>query len=69
MLQPIETMFREKWAYNFKNLNFNILCKIAFWNRQKWLNKELMILSRRLGKDAVSKTVSENHKFHLEENF
>ena len=27
----------------FHNPNFNILCKIAFWNKQKWLNKELII--------------------------
>ena len=26
-----------------KNAIFNTLCKIAFWNKQKWLNNELII--------------------------
>ena len=29
----------------FQNHIFNILYKIAFWNKQKWLNKELIIWS------------------------
>ena len=26
-----------KMGLKFQNPNFNILCKIAFWNKQKWL--------------------------------
>ena len=30
----------------FQNPSFNILCKIALWNKQMWLSKELIIWSR-----------------------
>ena len=35
-----------KMGLKFQKPGFNILCKIAFWNKQKWLNKELIIWSR-----------------------
>ena len=28
-----------KMGLKFQNPVFNILCKIAFWNKQKWLKK------------------------------
>ena len=55
----------------FQNPSFNILCKIAFWNKQKWLNKELIIwdgLPRQ--KDSLfDGTPLKNDKFHLQESF
>ena len=37
-------------ALKFQNPNHNILCKIAFWSKQKWLNKELINEEGRPGK-------------------
>ena len=34
-----------KMGWKFQNPNFNNLCKIAFWNKQNWLNKELIVWS------------------------
>ena len=28
-----------KMSLKFQNFNFKMLCKKAFWNKQKWLNK------------------------------
>ena len=32
-----------KMDLKFQNLKFKTLCKIHFWNKQKWLNKEVII--------------------------
>ena len=54
----------------FQNPSFNILCKIAFWNKQKWLSKELIIWSGLpRWKDCLYQTALKNDKFHLQENF
>ena len=45
MLQPITTILK-KMGLKFQNLSFNILCKIAFCDKQKWQNKELIIWSK-----------------------
>ena len=38
----------------FQNPNFVILRKLAFWNKQKWLNKELITWSgKKAGKKAA----------------
>ena len=37
-----ENCILKKMSSKFKNPSFNILCEIAFWNKQKWLNKELI---------------------------
>ena len=50
MLQPMKTTFWEKWAENFKTLA-SALCKIAFWNKQKWTMR-----SRKLGSQLEGKT-------------
>ena len=54
----------------FQNPSF-ILFKIAFWNKQKWLNKELIIWSGlpRLKDNLFDGTALKNDKFHLQENF
>ena len=36
----------KKMGLKFQNLSFNILCKIAFCDKQKWQNKELIIWSK-----------------------
>ena len=33
-----------KMDFKFQNPNFNIVYKIAFWIKQKWVNKELIII-------------------------
>ena len=38
-----ENCILRKMGVKFKNSSFNILCKIAFWYKQNWLNKELII--------------------------
>ena len=53
-----ENCIPRKMSSKFQNPGFNILCKIAFWNKQKWLNKEL-----------IGGTAFKNDKFHLQENF
>ena len=40
-----ENCILRKMGLKFQNPSFNILCKIAFWNKQKWLSKELIIWS------------------------
>ena len=40
-----ENCILRKMVLKFQNHSFNILYKIAFWNNQKWLNKELIIWS------------------------
>ena len=40
-----ENYILRKKSLKFQNPSFNILCKIAFWNKQKCLNKELIIWS------------------------
>ena len=40
-----ENCILRKMGLKFQNPSFNILSKIAFWNKQKWLNKELIIWS------------------------
>ena len=52
-----ENCIPRKMSSKFQNPSFNILCKIAFWNKQKWLNKEL-----------IGGTALKNDKFHLQEN-
>ena len=37
-----ENWILKKMGLKFQNPNLNILRKIAFWNKQKWLNKELI---------------------------
>ena len=49
----------------FQNPNFKILCEIAFWDEQKWLNKELIIwsgLARKTG-SLFDGTSWKNDKF------
>ena len=41
-----ENWILRKMNLKFQNPSFNILCKIAFWNMQKMLNKKLIIWSR-----------------------
>ena len=41
-----ENCILRKMGLKFQNSSFNILCKIAFWDKQKWLNKELIIWSK-----------------------
>ena len=55
----------------FQNPSFNMLCRIAFWNKKKWLNKELIIWSEMpMKKGSVfGGTALKNDKFHLQENF
>ena len=53
MLQPTENCTLREMGLKFQNPSFNILCKIAFWNKQKWLNKELIIWSRLPSKKAA----------------
>ena len=33
-----ENCVMRKMGLKFQKASFNILCKIAFWNNQKWLN-------------------------------
>ena len=40
-----ENSILRNMVLKFPNPNFNILCKIAFWNKQKWLTKELILWS------------------------
>ena len=40
-----ENCILRKMALKFQDPNFNILCGITFWNKQKCLNKELIIWS------------------------
>ena len=40
-----ENCILRKMGLKFRNPSFHILRKIAFWNKQNWLNKELMIWS------------------------
>ena len=40
-----ENCILRKMSLKFQNPSFNILCKIAFWNKQNWLNKKLTIWS------------------------
>ena len=48
-----ENCILRKMGLKFQNPSFSMLCKIAFWNKQKWLNKELIIWSRLPGKKAA----------------
>ena len=34
-----ENCVLREMGLKFQNLTFNILCKIAIWNKQKWLNE------------------------------
>ena len=54
-----------------QNPSINILCKIAFWNKQKWLNKKLIIWSELpRSKDSLFDGTSlKKDKFHLQEHF
>ena len=45
-LPTTENSILRKMGLTFQNPNFNILCRIAFWNRQKWLNMGLIICNR-----------------------
>ena len=36
-----ENCILRKMGLKRENSGFNILCKIAFWNKQNWLNSEL----------------------------
>ena len=38
-----ENSILRKIVLKFQNPSFNILYKIAFWNKEKWLNKELIM--------------------------
>ena len=38
-----ENCILRKTGLKFKNPSFKTLSKIAFWNKQKWLNKDLII--------------------------
>ena len=38
-----ENCILKKIGLKLQNPTFNSLCKIAFWNKQKWLNKLLII--------------------------
>ena len=40
-----ENCILRKMGLKFQNPSFNILFKIAFWNKQKKMNKELIIWS------------------------
>ena len=40
-----ENCILKKIGLKLQNPSFNILCKIPFWNKQKWLNKVLIISS------------------------
>ena len=55
----------------FQNFNFNILFKISFWNKQKWLNKGLIIWSMlaRYKGSLFGRKALKNNKFHLQGNF
>ena len=33
----------KEMGLKFQKVYFKILCEIAFWNKQKWLNKELIV--------------------------
>ena len=33
----------KEMGLKFQKAYFKILCQIAFWNKQKWLNKELIV--------------------------
>ena len=55
-----ENCILRKMGLKFEDTNFNILCEITFWNKQKWLNKELSLFGG---------TTLENDKFHFQENF
>ena len=48
-----ENCILRKISLKFKNHSFNVLWKIAFWNKQKWLNRELIIWSEFSGKIAA----------------
>ena len=55
----------------FQNRSCNILSKIAFWNKPKCLNKELIIWSGlpRLKGSLFDGAALKNDTFHLQENF
>ena len=49
-----ENWILRKMDLKFQNPNFVILRKLAFWNKQKWLNKELITWSgKKAGKKAA----------------
>ena len=65
-----ENCILRKMGLKFHNPGFNLLCKIAFWNKQKWLNKELIIWSGLREKDSLFDwTASKNDQVYLQENF
>ena len=67
MLQTNENCILRKMGLKFRNPSFSILWKIAFWNKQKWLNKELIIWSKLLRQKGsmFGGTALKNDKFHL----
>ena len=71
MLQSMKAAFWEKFVENLKNPSFNILCQITFWNKEKWMTKELVIWSVLFKEQGnpFAGTALKNDKFHLQENF
>ena len=63
----LKTAFWENMGLNLQNPSFDILCKIAFSNKQKRLNKELIIWSKlsRQKSSLFRGTALKNDKFHL----
>ena len=59
-----ENCILRKMGLKFQDTNFNILCEITFWNRQKWLNKELVIWS-----SLFRGATLENDTFHFQKKF
>ena len=66
-----ENCILRKMGLKFQNSSFNILCKIAFWNQQKWLSKELIIWRGLPTKKDIlfDRANLKYDKFHLQENF
>ena len=66
-----ENCFLRKMSLKFQNPSFSILCKIAFWSKQKWLKKKQIIWSRlpRLKDSLFGGTAWKNDESHLQEIF